>query len=42
MLLISNIGFGADATHTKISDNEFANLLIEAISLPLQHPKFVV
>jgi hypothetical protein len=40
--LISNIGFGADATHTKSADNEFANLPVEAISLPLQHPKFVV
>jgi hypothetical protein len=40
--LITNIGFGVDATHTKSPDNEFANLSVEAISLPLQHPEFIV
>jgi hypothetical protein len=40
--LISNIGFGIDATHTTDRDNKLANLPIQAMYLPLQHPKFVV
>jgi hypothetical protein len=40
--LISNIGFGVEATHTRSADNKSANLPVEAISLPLQHPEFVV
>jgi hypothetical protein len=40
--LISNIGYGADATHTKIVNSELANLPITAMSFPLQHPEFVI
>jgi hypothetical protein len=39
--LISNIGFGNDATHTS-KVNEFANLPIEEINFPLIHPKFML
>ncbi len=39
--LVSNIGFGADATHTTIL-NELANLPTAAMSFPLQHPEFVI
>lgn len=35
--LISNIGFGADATHT-IRDSHLANLPIDKMLFPLQHP----
>lgn len=39
--LISNIGFGADATHTHIV-SEHANLPTAAIQFPLKHPAFVL
>jgi hypothetical protein len=35
--LISNIGFGSNATHTT-RENKFANLPIKSISFPLIHP----
>ncbi|MGE0883131.1 MAG: glycosyltransferase family 2 protein [Blastocatellales bacterium] len=35
--LISNIGFGADATHTK-RQSQFSNMTVEPLSFPLQHP----
>jgi hypothetical protein len=35
--LISNIGFGADATHTT-GENEFSNMLVSPINFPLKHP----
>ena len=35
--LISNIGFGADATHT-ISDSNVANLPVDRIIFPMKHP----
>jgi len=34
--LISNIGFGANATHT-IADSIFSNMPVESITFPLQH-----
>jgi hypothetical protein len=40
--LISNIGFGSEATHTKNSDSKFANLPIEDIFFPLKHPEFII
>ena len=40
--LISNIGFGVGATHTNDPSNKLANMSVEAIDLPLQHPQFVV
>ena len=39
--LISNIGFGADATHTHIV-SEHANLPTAAMQFPLKHPAFVL
>jgi hypothetical protein len=39
--LTSNIGFGDGATHTTV-DSKLANMPVEAITMPLQHPKFVV
>jgi hypothetical protein len=40
--LISNIGFGTEATHTRNKADKFANLPTEAMSFPMQHSKFVV
>lgn len=39
--LVSNIGFGAEATHTKVP-GKCANLPVEAVSFPLQHPPFMI
>lgn len=36
--LISNIGFGSEATHTK-GASPFANLPVDAMEFPLRHPK---
>ena len=36
--LISNIGFGADATHTHDPESRHANLSSEALPWPLTHP----
>jgi hypothetical protein len=36
--LVTNIGFGKDATHTTGSDNHLANLPTEEMTLPLLHP----
>ena len=35
--MISNIGFGVDATHTT-GRSEFSNMAVEAIQFPLKHP----
>lgn len=40
--LISNIGFGAAATHTKDVDSRFAQLPITPMKFPLCHPPFVI
>ena len=40
--LISNIGFGEDATHTFNSDRKEANLEMKGLALPLRHPPFVM
>jgi hypothetical protein len=42
--LISNIGFGAAATHTAMASgtSPYANMLTEAIPFPLQHPDWMV
>lgn len=40
--LISNIGFGPDASHTKDSESVLANIPVKAIQFPLQHPPFVI
>lgn len=39
--LISNVGFGPDATHTKDSDSSFACLPVGAMEFPLRHPGVV-
>lgn len=39
--LISNIGFGDDATHTATPNSVFANMQTSNINFPLRHPKFV-
>jgi hypothetical protein len=36
--LISNIGFGADATHTN-GVSKFANMAVEPMAFPLRHPQ---
>lgn len=38
--LISNIGFRQDATHTRASDSEQANLKYYDIEFPLKHPTY--
>ena len=40
--LISNIGFSADATHTKDADNPAANRPTEPMAFPLRHPAFMM
>ncbi|KOP23867.1 hemolytic protein HlpA-like protein [Hapalosiphon sp. MRB220] len=44
--LISNIGFGENATHTKHTKgsfvNTYANMPTEAISFPLKHPPYII
>jgi hypothetical protein len=40
--LISNIGYRADATHSKTLMSEFANMPVVPMPFPLQHPKFVI
>jgi len=40
--LISNLGFGSAATHTKGVDRSLANLPIADLSFPLNHPESVV
>jgi hypothetical protein len=40
--LVSNIGFGADATHCRDNNSNSSNLPRSDIELPLKHPPFVV
>jgi hypothetical protein len=40
--LVSNIGFGAGATHTLTGSEDVTNVSSKSISLPLIHPKEVV
>ncbi|MFA5984266.1 MAG: nucleotide-diphospho-sugar transferase [Methylococcaceae bacterium] len=39
--LISNIGFGLEATHTK-TVNEYANMATKPLVFPLQHPETII
>ncbi len=39
--LVSNIGFGRDAIHTKDSHSKLANITTAEMSFPLQHPPVV-
>ena len=40
--LVTNIGFNAEATHTKNFNQKRANLQLEAMNFPLQHPPFII
>ena len=40
--LVSNIGFGIEGTHTTDTRNPFANLPVEKMRFPLQHPPFII
>lgn len=40
--LISNIGFGADSTHTIDRNSPFANLQTEEMKFPLLNPNFII
>ena len=40
--LISNIGFGADATHTTQSGSNLANRPTEEMTFPLNHPSYMI
>lgn len=40
--LVSNIGFGAEATHTQDETNRWANLPVASLTFPLKHPPFVM
>jgi hypothetical protein len=38
---VANIGYGRDATHTKVLDDELSGMATGRISLPLRHPEVV-
>jgi hypothetical protein len=40
--LVSNIGYGSAATHSKTLITEFANMPVEKMSFPMQHSEFMV
>jgi len=40
--LVSNIGFGPDATHTKSPNSIRANMPTEPMQFPLKHPPFMI
>ncbi|GBL12549.1 hypothetical protein MSj_04069 [Microcystis aeruginosa Sj] len=40
--LVSNIGFGEDATHTIGGKSRVANLPVKAMNFPLKHPPFLL
>lgn len=40
--LVSNIGFGNEATHTSNKISIFADMPVEEIRFPLQHPSFMI
>jgi len=40
--LVSNIGFGIEATHTKDATHRLANVSKQAIKFPLKHPPFII
>ena len=40
--LVSNIGFGTEATHTTIDNNPFANIPRQKTIFPLQHPPYII
>jgi len=40
--LVSNIGFGSEATHTKSLQSKLASMPVSAMEFPLVHPPFVI
>ncbi len=40
--LVSNIGYGPEATHSKAIITEFANMPVESMSFPLKHSEFTI
>jgi hypothetical protein len=40
--LISNLGFGDDATHTKNDADKSSKLTLESLVFPLSHPEYIV
>jgi tetratricopeptide (TPR) repeat protein len=40
--LVSNIGFGAEASHTKDVNSPFSNIPVEEMNFPLKHPPVVI
>jgi hypothetical protein len=40
--LVTNIGFSEDATNTKKSRSKLANLPVNSIEFPLEHPNFII
>jgi hypothetical protein len=40
--LVSNIGFGEEATHTKSSSDSQANLSCGSMTFPIQHPQAII
>ncbi|MGD1711994.1 bifunctional glycosyltransferase/class I SAM-dependent methyltransferase, partial [Dapis sp. BLCC M172] len=40
--LVSNIGFGLTATHTKDVNSKFANMSVEEMIFPLDHPPSII
>jgi hypothetical protein len=40
--LVSNIGFGEQATHTQRHDASKANLRLEEMVFPLKHPPYLI
>jgi hypothetical protein len=40
--LVSNIGFGADATHLVQQDSTFAGLPVQGMEMPLRHPPYLI
>jgi len=40
--LVSNIGFGAESTHTRNDKNPFSSLPTKALTFPLTHPPFMI
>ena len=40
--LVSNVGFGADSTHTRRSKEIFDSLAVERMDFPLLHPPYII
>jgi len=40
--LVSNIGFGVEATHTKACESKLANIPTTPVITPLQHPPYMI